>query len=245
MSKLHHYYTKLKSSISFTTPVAIIIGSLIIALSILAHGYITRGEAGGDPANQISMFLGRPPDATDHIEGNLASTVTVIEYSDPECPFCISLHPSMKKLRLEYGDKISFIYRTFPLTQIHPHALDESRAITCAGIVAGTKGYYSYIDALFGYKSSHKTTQLPATGKEDIAKSVGLDAQSFSTCMASNEPGQIVEASTNDGTVAGVTGTPSTFILARTNKGYEVVSNISGAQSYSYFKAGIDEALSK
>ena len=80
---------------------------------------------------------------------------------------------------------------------------------------------------------------------EDIAKSINLDMKKFTDCMNGTEAGTIVEASTNDGIKAGVSGTPSTFILLKTSEGYEIVANVSGAQTYPYFKAAIDEALSK
>ena len=244
MSKSSHYLNSFLKNLTLQTPLAIIIGSILISLSIILQGYIIRGKIPQTATNQ-TFFQGRPIDTTDHIEGNTASGVVVVEYSDPECPYCIQLHPTMKKLRTDYGDKIAFVYRTFPLTQIHPHAYDESRAITCAGIVGGTKGFYTYIDSLFGYKVSNKTTELPTTGKEDIAKGSNLDIQKFKDCMQSTTPGELVDASTNDGITAGVSGTPTTFILRKKNNTYEVVAMVSGAQSYSYFKAAIDQALSK
>lgn len=244
MSKLSHYFDISKKKLQIETPVAIIIGSLLISASIIVQGYIIRGETSQAVAAQ-SIFKGHPIDVTDHVEGNADSKVVVIEYSDPECPYCIQLHPTMKKLRTDYEDKIAFVYRTFPLTQIHPHAYDESRAITCAGIIGDTKGFYTYIDSLFGYKVSNKTTELPTTGKEDIAKGSNLDVQKFTECMNGTQAGELVDASTNDGINAGVSGTPTTFILRKTTDGYQVIAMVSGAQSYSYFKAAIDQALTK
>ena len=169
----NHTHTTTK----LTTPVAVILGSIIIAGGIIAYGFITRG---GQPSVATTMFSGRVIGDTDYVEGNIKSDVIVVEYSDPECPFCVQVHPTIKQLRTEYSDKVAFVYRHFPLTQIHPHAFDESRAIACAGNIGGTKKFYEYIDALFGYKITNKTTQLPKNGKEDTARNIGLDTAAFS-----------------------------------------------------------------
>ena len=154
----------------------------------------------------------------------------------------------LKQLRNEYGDRVAFVYRHFPL-DIHPNAFDESRAIACAGTIGGAKALYEYIDTLYGYKFSkqdpvsYSFPPLAQDGKEAIAKSIGLDSASFSLCMNGEETGKEVSASLKDGENAGVRGTPSTFVLIKNRKGYEVVADINGAQSPEYFKAAIDEAL--
>ena len=231
-----------RKGFTLTTPVAILFGAAIIAVGIVAYGFITRVDA---PVAGVTMFKGRVINAVDYVEGSANSKVAVIEYSDPECPFCTALHPTMKQLRTEYAGKVAFVYRHFPLTQIHPHSFDESRAIACAGTIGGTKKFYEYIDALFGYNVNNKTTQLPATGKEDIARGVGLDSSLFSSCMNNKQAEDTVNASINDGVTAGVQGTPSTFVLAKNRKGYEVVSLVDGARPYEYIKAAIEEALAK
>jgi protein-disulfide isomerase len=238
MQKLHHYL----KNFTLSTPHAIVLGSLIIACGLVSYGFIVRG---GSASAATTLFAGKAIDAGDFVEGNTKSDVVVIEYSDPECPFCVQLHPTLKQLRTEYASKIGFVYRHFPLTSIHPHAFDEARAIACAGILGGTQKYYEYIDALFGYKVDRQTTALPATGKEDIASGVGIDKTQFLGCMNSGTPAEVVNASTNDGVNAGVEGTPSSFVLVKTRKGYEVVAMIDGARPYAYIKAAIDEALSR
>lgn len=242
---MRHILHRIKSTLGkfrFTTPVATIVGLALIAASIVAHGVITSG---GSPSAPQKLFTGKAPDALDITEGKAKSSVVVIEYSDPECPFCITAYPSVKQLRAEYKDKVTFIYRHFPLTQIHPHAFDESKAITCAQTVGGNEQANAYIDAIYGYKASKQSTQLPATGKEDLAKNIGLDAKEFATCMKDQKSASAVDASLADGVTAGVTGTPTTFVLEKTRKGYVVVGTIEGARPYSYFKAAVEEALAR
>lgn len=237
--KLVHIASKLQHSLrTITTPGAIILGSLIIASSIVAYGFIVRTTI-ESPTN---YFTGKPLEG-DFIEGNKDSKVFVVEYSDPECPFCVQLHPTLKELRMRYASEIGFVYRHFPLTVPHPNAFNESKAIECAGTLGGTKMFYAYVDALYGYKITNRTTQLQVGGKELIARNLGLNEQAFKECLASKETENTVGQALNDGVGAGVEGTPSTFILVKTRKGYETIAMIDGARDIEYFIAAIEEAL--
>ncbi len=227
---------------TLTTPVAIIIAAIIISGGLMGYGAITSG---GNTSSSLKPFAGRAIDSTDYIYGKENSKIIVVEYSDTECPFCVQLSPTIKQLKSEYGDKVAFTFRYFPLTQIHKNAVDESRAIECAGVVGGKEKYYAYIDEFFGYKMSKQTTQLPKTGKEDIAKSIGLNMSEFANCMSTKQTEKKVLDSINDGIAAGVQGTPSTFILLKTRKGYDVVTMVDGARPYEFFKAALDEALNR
>jgi protein-disulfide isomerase len=238
MHKIKHFFNHL----TLTTPAAIILGSIIIASGLIGYGFVTKGSV---QAGTVTPFTGKIIDDADFVEGKKDSKVVVIEYSDPECPFCVQAHPTIKKLRTDYADKIAFVYRHFPLSQIHPHAIDESKAIMCAGKVGGAKIFYAYLDALFGYKITNQTTQLTSTGKEDIARNLGLDAKQFSECLKNTASDEAISNSTNDGIAAGVQGTPSTFVLLKTKSGYQIVSMVDGARPENYFKAVIEEALTR
>lgn len=239
--EIHKKHTK--RGFTLTTPIAIIFASVILAGGLMGYGFIT----GGNNSNSVPkpLFKGKIIDALDYIDGKENSKVIVIEYSDPECPFCAQAFSTMKQLRTDYADKVAFVYRHFPLTQIHKEAFDESRAIACAGKLGGKEKFYTYIDTLYGYETSKQSTQLPSTAKEDFARSNGLDMAAFSTCMKEKQTAQIVTDSINDGVTAGVQGTPTTFVLVKTKKGYEQVSLVDGARPLDYFKAAIDEALAR
>ncbi|MCF7843342.1 DsbA family protein [Candidatus Gracilibacteria bacterium] len=243
-STSHHKGSK--SGFILTTPVAIIIASIIISLGLVSYGSITNG---GSTAEKNKQFAGRSIDSTDYVTGKVDSKVIVVEYSDPECPFCVKLYPTMKQLHDKYDDRVTFVYRHFPLVSIHPKAFDESRAIACAGTIGGGKALRSYVDALYGEKFSTQNPNtlqfqpLPQNGKELIAKKIGLDNEKFSSCMNTGQTAKNVEESMKDGVTAGVQGTPSTYVLIKTRKGYDVVTMIDGAQSVEYFEAAIDQAL--
>ncbi len=244
MSTFHTFKTSLLhwfKTVTLTTPLAIILASFVLGGSHVVYGLVANG--GSKPS--ATLFTGKPIDDKDHIEGNAKSEVLVVEYSDPECPYCVSLYPTMKQLRNEYVSKAAFVYRHFPLTQIHPHAYDESKALACAATLGGTQKFYEYMDALYGYKSTNQTTQLPPTGKEDIAANVGLDKAAFLACEKEQDTALAIDASINDGVQAGVQGTPASFVLLKTRKGYEIVATIDGARPYEYLKAAVEEALAR
>lgn len=242
---MKHIITKLKHSIGrhkLSTPWAIVIGSIIISCGLVGYGLVT----GGTSSAPAQMFAGSEINENDYVFGKKDSDVIVIEYSDTECPYCISLHPTIEQIQSVYKDKIAYVYRHFPLTQIHPGAFDEARAISCAGNVGGDQAYYNFMEALFDYKYDNKTTTLPANNDVyAVAKKVGLNASAFSSCMSSQQTARIVSAHQQDGIAAGVQGTPATFVLSKTRKGYEIVAGIDGAQPQPIFMAAIEEALSR
>lgn len=238
MQKIKHFF----NTIPFTTPSAIIIASLILGFSHIVYGMVV---ATGPQQNTVTMFNGRAVDATDLMTGNTKSDVVLVEYSDTECPFCAQLSPTIKKIKDEYASRIGFVYRYFPLTQIHSHAFEESRAIYCVGKNLGAAKREEYVTSIFAYKYERQNMVFPNGQKELLAKNVGVNEEAFNACMQSQESSDVVNASIQDGTVAGVQGTPASFVLIKTKKGYEVVALIDGARPYDYFKAVLDEALAR
>ena len=241
MQKIKHLFKSLFQKFHFTTPVAIIIGAIILGASHIGYGLV----ASSGSASPTTAFKGRAIDESDLETGNLKSKVLLVEYSDTECPFCAQVHPTLKQIKEEYGSKLGFVYRYFPLTQIHPHAFEEARAVFCVGKELGAKKRQDYIDTIFDTKLEAKNMVLPNGGKEALAKNIGVNEATFRSCMSGQESSDAINASTQDGIAAGVQGTPATFVLLKTRKGYEVVSMIDGARPYEYFKAVIDDALAR
>lgn len=241
MSKIQSFIHKIKHSFTLSTPVAILLAALLISVSHVAYGLILSNQN----ATPVSYFAGKEIGTGDYVQGNEKEDVYIVEYSDPECPFCAAYYPNLKKVRDEYADRVAFVYRHFPLTEIHPHAFDESKAIACAGILGGGPKFYEYMDKMYSYKAGNNTTQYPPNGKEDTAKGVGLDVKAFTSCMNDANTSSIINESMSDGVRAGVEGTPTTFVLKKTRKGYEIVSTIVGARDYAYTKAAVEQALSE
>jgi protein-disulfide isomerase len=238
--KTHVHPTK-KTKTGLSTPAAIIIAAIILGISHLGYGML----AGGKNSSPLQAFKGKSIDESDYATGKTNSKVIVLEYSDSECPFCAQLHPTLEKLKTEYNSKVAFVYRYFPLTQIHKNAFDEAKAIYCVGKLEGSEKRDSYIDKIFSEKLSKQNMVFPAGRKESIAKELGISESAFSSCLNANETSNVITSSIQDGVAAGVQGTPATFILIKNKKGYDVVSMVDGARPYDYIKAAIDEALAR
>jgi protein-disulfide isomerase len=238
MQKIKHLFSKIK----LTTPAAIIVAAVILGGSHLGYGYLLGN---GSSAAPTTAFKGRAVDDTDLATGKKDAKVFLVEYSDTECPFCAQVHPTIKKLQEDYSSKIGFVYRYFPLTQIHKGAFEEARAVYCVGKTSGGQKLQSYVDTMFTYKLSKQNMVLPVGMKESMAKDTGVDQAAFASCMQSEESKNAIDASIQEGVAAGVQGTPASFVLLKTRKGFEVVSMVDGARPYEFFKAVIDDALAR
>lgn len=173
----------------------------------------------------------------DYVRGDKDAAITVIEYSDFECPFCKRHHPTMEKLVTEYKGEVNWVYRHFPLS-FHPNALPSAIAAECAGKVGGNDAFWKYADELI------KTDTYDF---EAMAATVGLDAAKFKTCNddADGSMAKYVTDQADGGASAGVGGTPGNFIVVNeecdgdTCPGIEV----SGAVPFASFKSQIDKLL--
>lgn len=170
----------------------------------------------------------------DYIRGNPNAPVTLIEYSDLECPFCKSFHPSMERLMQEYDGQVRWIYRHFPLS-FHANAQKEGEAAECVGKLGGGDKYWQFIDTLFERTTSNGTgfalDQLPV-----LAQEVGVNQTQFKTCLDSGEFAAKVQNDLTEGSAYGVGGTPSTFVNGRM---------VEGAVPYEQLKQVVDQILSQ
>lgn len=237
MQKIKHLFSKIK----LTTPVAIVLAAIILAVSHVGYGFLMQGGS----ATPTTAFKGRAIDSSDLVTGKEKAKVFLVEYSDTECPFCARVHPTLKQLKEEYASKVGFVYRYFPLTQIHPNAFEESRAVFCVGKVAGAEKLQSYVASMFEYRLEKENYVLPKGMKETMARNLGVNESDFLSCLQSQESKDAIDASIKDGIAAGVQGTPASFVLLKTRKGFETVALVDGARPYEYFKAVIDDALAR
>lgn len=140
-----------------------------------------------------------------HVKGPAGAPVTVIEFSDYECPFCRRAEPVVAQMLKEYADKVRFEYRHFPLESMHPQARGAAEAAVCAD----EQGHFwPYHEQLFtGDGSVLAPASLIAT-----ATKAGLDVNAFQACLASGRARSRVDADLAAGKAAGVSGTPAFFV---------------------------------
>ena len=167
--------------------------------------------------------------AVDHIRGNPDAAVSVIEYSDFECPFCSRNHPTMQQIVDTYGDDVNWVYRHFPLA-FHPNAQKAAEASECA---AEEGKFWEMADMIMEKGSDN--TQLEA-----YAAAIGLNAAAFKECLDSGRMAAKVQSDMTEGSSAGVSGTPGNIVLKNGTKDSRMVS---GAQPFAAFQTVIDEML--
>ena len=151
--------------------------------------------------------------------------ITIVEFSDFQCPFCGRAEPTLKQVREKYGDKVRLIYMDFPLG-IHDHAIDAASAGRCAGEQGK---FWEFHDAMFADQSKLKPDDL----KGD-AKKLGLDSAKFNECFDKGKYKAGIESDLAQGHDLGIDGTPAFFINGRP---------LNGAQPFERFAQTIDEEL--
>ncbi len=191
------------------------------------------------PVAQVAKGKIKPVSDEDHIRGNKDAKVVLVEYSDLECPYCKQFHPTMQEILKTYGDKVSWVYRHYPL-EFHQNAQKEAEASECVNELGGNDKFWIYVDKMFE-KTTSNGTGFALDKLGPLAADVGVDQQQFQVCLDSNKYEKHVKDEMADGASAGVDGTPATFIVPV--KGG--VKMVSGAQPISAFKIVIDEALSQ
>lgn len=218
----------------------IVLGSSMIkGVSFAATDKTNGAYAINDPQDDLAAAPAIPeaqPTAVpvvsddDHIRGNKNAEVTIIEYSDFECPFCNNFHPTLQQVMDNYGDKVRWVYRHFPLS-FHPQAQPSANAAECA---AEQGKFWEYADGLFANQAS-----LGDDFYKQLATNVGLNVAKWQDCYSAQKYNAKIETQAQDGAGAGVTGTPGSFIVDKNGNAIP----IKGALPYSSVSAAIDQIL--
>ena len=176
--------------------------------------------------------------ASEYVRGDKNAPVTLIEYSDFECPFCKTFHPSVTKLLDEYKGKLKMVYRHYPLS-FHANAQKEAEASECVGSLGGASKFFEFGDKIF-QRTTANGTGFPLENLPKLAAELGVDQKKFQECLDSGKFAEKVQTDLAEGADAGVNGTPGSFILVdKTGK----QSTIEGAQPYEVLKRAVEAAL--
>ncbi len=175
----------------------------------------------------------------DHIYGNPNAPVSLIEYSDFECPFCKRFHPTAKQIIDTYGGKVNWVYRHFPLPMHNPGAQIEAEASECVNQLGGNEAFWKYADAVYARTQSNGNG-FPPSQLVPLAKEIGLNEKQFQECLSGRKYASRVQEDIDEGTQIGVSGTPANILL-RNDTGEVVVKP--GAQPIDDFKSAIDKLL--
>lgn len=174
----------------------------------------------------------------DHIRGSRNARILLIEYSDLECPFCKRFHPIAQQVVDEYKGQVAWIYRHFPLDQIHSKADKEAEAVECAQEIGGPDRFWKLVDKIYEVTPSNNGLDLATL--PDLASQIGLDKNKLKSCLDSGKYAEYVEKDYQSGVKAGIQGTPGNILLdTKTGK----TRLIPGALPFDQFKQAIDLML--
>lgn len=233
--------TRPAGSTSYAIPAAILVGFAMIAGAI----YLSGSKPAATVQNTGSAFEEMPElepipniSEADYVRGNPNAPIVIVEYSDYDCPFCKTFHETMKTVIDTYGSsgKVAWVYRHYPIEKIHPSAGYIAAAAECVGELGGNEAFWTFSDLVFEERETNQmtdTTRLP-----EFAVTAGVDEAAYTECVESERTIAEVEADMESGMKAGVTGTPSSFILIA---GQQLPVN--GAQPLEFMVANIEGLL--
>ncbi len=174
-------------------------------------------------------------DSSDHIRGKESAPVSLVEYSDFECPFCRKHHPTLMKLLDEYDTDVNWVYRHYPISFLHPTAQKAAEASECANELGGSKAFWKYADLLF-QKGSQEDALI------SHAKEIQLNEKNFQNCLDSGKYEQKIKDQLKGGQSLIVKSTPTTFVVDNATK---EAKPFPGLQPIENFRQEIDSILKK
>ncbi len=221
---------------SYALPIAIIAGGLIIAGAVyfsIAKKEPSTSSLAGNPA------LVRPVGPTDHIFGNPAAKVVIVEYADFDCQSCRGFNETLHQIIANEGasGKVAWVYREFPLTQIHPNAMNDARAAECVAKTAGNEAFWKFADSLFANQPADPMNYGV------LAYAAGVSGSAFAACYADAAAtvDARIQADRQNALAIGARGAPYSLILTAG----QTPIVMDGAYPYDVVKQLVDQALAK
>lgn len=206
---------------------------LAITIITIIAAVASRGAQSTGGSSFVSTTAA-PIIASDHAKVAVQPLATVIEYGDYECPACAAYEPLVEKLEATYGGKVTFVFRNFPLTQIHQNALPSAEAAEAAAL----QGKFWEMHNMLYQKQTEWSTESPSTVTtkyfDVYAHTLGLDVAKFNADMNAASVTSKIQADTQSGNDAKVDHTPTFFI----NR-----AQIQNPTTYEQFAALIDAAI--
>jgi protein-disulfide isomerase len=225
-------------------PGSIVIAGVIICVGLyfgLSGGKVApaptgqnaQGQQQADTTNKIA-----PVTEKDHYRGNLNAPVKIVEYSDFECPFCKQFHQTLETVFPKYDGKVVWVFRQFPLEQLHKKAPKVAMASECVAELGGNDAFWKFTDGYFEATLSNDRTDIETVIPKLVA-SVGVDKAKFNECYESGRHQGVIDAHIANAVETGGRGTPWTIIIAPNGKTFSV----NGSQSAAVVQKTIDTAL--
>lgn len=154
----------------------------------------------------------QPVADADWLRGDKNAEITIVEFSDIDCPYCQRFHDTMNQVLDEYDGDVNWVYRHFPLTSLHPNSFTKSEATECVGKLGGNDKFWEYLDKLFADQT------ITVNKLASVAGEIGVSSTKVQECMDAHEFTNKIQNQTNQATTAGGRGTPYGVILAGDQK---------------------------
>ncbi|MFH1712332.1 MAG: thioredoxin domain-containing protein [Patescibacteria group bacterium] len=205
--------------------VGIGVAALLIVAAMFAKSDVDLSFFEPPAANTQPRFITSAIPGRDHSRGAEEPELYWIVYTDFECPYCKQLHPEMEQIIAEYGDRVQWIFRHFPVTQLHLGSFEKAMASECVAELGGEDAFWRFASLVF-QRTEDNGQGLDVSQLPELAAAIGVNSTEFQSCLAS---GRFEERVTDDimlGATSGVSGTPASFLIDANNKAQGLSGNI-------------------
>jgi len=192
-----------------------------------------------DKVDQAKAVNVKKVTADDHMFGNKDAKVTLVEYSDFECPYCKVFDGIANQLVNDYNGQVNWVYRHYPLSFHDPMATMEAETSECVADAGGNDKFWAYVAEVYA-KTKSGGKGLSEDEVYAIVQDIGVNVSTVKSCVQSGKFADKVKQDIAEGETAGVTGTPGNIFI---NNQTGAVKAVHGARDVSVFKAAIDEML--
>lgn len=181
------------------------LGVIVAVILIFVGGFLLTGKKSQAPGTGGSSGS----TLTEHIKGKGTTGVTLVEYGDYQCPFCGEYFPTVDQIVNEYGDKIKFQFRNFPLTGVHQNAFAAARAAEAAAL---QNKFWEMNTMLYQNQKQWSNAGDPTPIFQLYAKQLGLNSTQFKADYASSKVNDLINADEAEGNKLNIQGTPTFFL---------------------------------
>ena len=197
-----------QKSFELSPSAAILIAGVVIAAAIVFVRVSPPAEVGAGGAAQTAELKVSKPSQNEHIIGRADARIVLIEYSDFQCQFCATIHPTLKRIVEESNGGVAWIMRSLPLTSIHPEAEPAANAAECIASELGNDAFWKFAEVLFANQK-----ELSSTFYTNTAIQLGANPLTFSACSSERRHQQVVDRESLEAQKLGATGTPFVVVL--------------------------------
>jgi protein-disulfide isomerase len=186
-------------------------GVIVVIILVFVGIFALSGSKSDNSGSNGNSKNASSKQPTSHTKGTGTTGVKFVEYGDFECPYCEQYSTTVDSVVQEYGDRITFQFRNFPLTSLHRNAFAAARAAEAAGL---QNKYWEMHDALYQASNWQDWTNASNPNKffDTYAKQLGLNTAQFQKDFASNQVNDLINADMAEGNKLDITGTPTFFV---------------------------------